>query len=265
MRAKCWSEEDKKLMVERVRENQTGLQNRIFRKEQVWDAFLDPQLYSFALIQLLTTLPAGGLGAYANIIVKSLGFSTWETQLLQMVIGAIQIIVMTTSAYCDRRYKQTILIMMISVLPTIAGVVVLISVPFTPSKKVGLLLAYYMMYTFWACSGLALSLVSRNVAGSTKKTIVIASNFIFWAVGNAIGPQCFRDKDAPRYFLALAIVLGCFVLLEVVLFLLRTYYAIQNKQRDGKVASGEIHTNEYLSHAFEDITDKMNPHFRYTY
>jgi sugar phosphate permease len=43
MRAKCWSEEDKQLMVERVRQNQTGLQNRIFRKEQVWDALKDPQ------------------------------------------------------------------------------------------------------------------------------------------------------------------------------------------------------------------------------
>jgi MFS family permease len=43
MRAKCFSEEDKKLMIERVRKNQTGVQNRIFRKEQVWEAFKDPQ------------------------------------------------------------------------------------------------------------------------------------------------------------------------------------------------------------------------------
>ena len=43
MRAKCWTEEDKQLMVERVRQNQTGLQNRSFRKEQVWDALTDPQ------------------------------------------------------------------------------------------------------------------------------------------------------------------------------------------------------------------------------
>lgn len=43
MRAKCFSEEDKKLMVERVRQNQTGLQNKVFRKEQVFEAFQDPQ------------------------------------------------------------------------------------------------------------------------------------------------------------------------------------------------------------------------------
>lgn len=43
MRAKCFSEDDKKLMVERVRQNQTGLQNKVFRKEQVFEAFKDPQ------------------------------------------------------------------------------------------------------------------------------------------------------------------------------------------------------------------------------
>ena len=35
MRAKCFSEEDKRLMIERVRDNQTGLQNKTFRREQM--------------------------------------------------------------------------------------------------------------------------------------------------------------------------------------------------------------------------------------
>ncbi|OAQ75693.1 allantoate permease [Purpureocillium lilacinum] len=265
MRAKCWSEEDKKLMVERVRENRTGVQNRVFRKEQIVHALKDPQVYAFALIQFCTTLPSGGFGAYASIIIKSFGFTTWQTQLLQMPTGVVMICVMLTSVWADRKFKQTILIMMVGVLPTIAGTVALISVPFEPSKRVGLLIAYYAMYSFWVCSGLALSLVSRNVAGQTKKTAVIASNFVFWAMGNSIGPQCFRDKDKPRYFMALSIVLGCFILLEVVLIVLRTYYVWMNKRRDAMVASGEVVADVDFAHSFEDITDNQNPHFRYSY
>lgn len=49
MRAKCWTEDDKRLMIERVRQNQTGLQNRTFRLEQVRDAFTDPQCKLFIL------------------------------------------------------------------------------------------------------------------------------------------------------------------------------------------------------------------------
>lgn len=55
MRAKCYSEEDKKLMVERLRSNQTGLQNKTFRKEQMYEGlFKDPQIWAYGLITFLT-------------------------------------------------------------------------------------------------------------------------------------------------------------------------------------------------------------------
>lgn len=34
-------------------------------------------------------------------------------------------------------------------------------------------------------------MMSRNVAGQTKKTFVIANNFIWWSAGNAAGSQVF--------------------------------------------------------------------------
>lgn len=88
MRAKCFSEEDKRLMVERVRDNQTGIQNKTFKKDQLWDAVTDPQTWCYAAIQFCTTLPTSGLGAFANIIIKDgFGFTTLQTQLLAMVLG----------------------------------------------------------------------------------------------------------------------------------------------------------------------------------
>ena len=219
-------------------------------------------VYCFALIQLFTTLPSGGLGAFANIIIKSFGFTTWQTQLLQMVSGVVQIIAMLTGVYVDRRFHQTILAMIAAVIPTIGGTVVLLVVPFEAHKRVGLLLAYYIMISFWACAGLALSLVTRNVGGQTKKSVVIASNFIFWATGNAIGPQVFRSQDAPRYFLAIAVILACFCLLVITLLAMRTYYIWQNKRRDDKIARGEAVADTAFTHSFEDITDRVSSSLR---
>ena len=172
---------------------------------------------------------------------------------------------MLGGVWVDRRYHQTILAMMASVLPTIAGTIVLLVVPFEHSKRVGLLFAYYIMISFWACAGLALSLITRNVGGQTKKGVVITINFVFWATGNAIGPQVFRAQDAPRYFLALAIILGCFSLLFLTLLAMRTYYIWQNKRRDGKIARGEAVADALFTSAFEDITDMQNVNFRYVY
>ncbi|GAM42268.1 hypothetical protein TCE0_044r16075 [Talaromyces pinophilus] len=256
MKAHCFSEEDKKLMVERVRKNRTGLQNRKFRKDQLWDAFTDPQVYAIALIQLFLTIPSGGLGAFNNIIVSSFGFTTWQVQLLQMVNGVVQVISMLGAVWVDHRFKQTILAMMASIIPTIAGVIVLLTVPFEYHKRIGLLFSYYIITAYWGAAGLALSLVTRNIAGQTKKSIVIAVNFIFWAVGNAIGPQTYRSNQAPRYFVAISITLGCFVLLEITLFSLRSYYIYQNKKRDKKIESGEVVADTNYTHSFEDITDR---------
>jgi len=55
------------------------------------------------------------------------------------------------------------------------------------ATQVGLLLSYYIVLSFWAAQTLSMSMLSRNVAGQTKKSVVIAANFIAWATGNAIG------------------------------------------------------------------------------
>jgi hypothetical protein len=161
-----------------------------------------------------------------------------------MVLGVLQITVMLTAVWVDRKTGQTILAMAASVIPSIAGTVVLMSVQRT-SK--------------------ALSLVTRNVAGQTKRATVIASNFVCWAAGNAVGPQVFRQQDEPRYFLAFSVQLACYCLLFILLFVLRAYYMYQNKIRDRRMGEGEVVPDVTLAHGFEDKTDKENLNFRYHY
>lgn len=68
------------------------------------------------------------------------------------------------------------------------GTVVLMTVENTSlATKAGLLFSYYLVLSFWGCANLSLSLLSRNVGGQTKKSVAVALNFIFWAIGNAIG------------------------------------------------------------------------------
>lgn len=117
MRAKCFSEDDKRLMVERVRDNQTGLQNRKWRLDHAVEALRDPQVWGYALIALTTTLPTSGLGAFQGLIIKSFGFSTLQTQLLAMVLGFYIIIVLLGSVWIVKRTNQNLLVMLGFVIP----------------------------------------------------------------------------------------------------------------------------------------------------
>ncbi|KAI8578567.1 hypothetical protein K450DRAFT_246400 [Umbelopsis ramanniana AG] len=266
MRAKCFSEDDKKLMVERVRSNQTGLQNRKFRKDQAIEAFKDPQIYCYGLFQLFTTLPQSSIGAFANIIINGLGFSVLNTQLLAMVLGALIMGFPLSSAYLVRKYNQTIWTMIGFLIPSMIGTIVLMTVANTSaSTRAGLLVAYYVVLSFWGASTLTLTLLSKNVGGQTKKSIAVAVNFFCWAAGNAIGPQVMQSKDAPRYFTGFAVHMGCYVCAILTLVFLRFHFVRQNKKKQAFLDSRENEVDKDLVHSFDDLTDLQNPNFMYIY
>jgi energy-coupling factor transporter transmembrane protein EcfT len=55
------------------------------------------------------------------------------------------------------------------------------------ATKAGLLISYYIALSFWAAQTLAMSMLSRNIGGQTKKSVVVTMNFVSWCAGNAAG------------------------------------------------------------------------------
>ncbi|KAF6830607.1 allantoate permease [Colletotrichum musicola] len=267
MRAKCFTEQEKREMIERVRDNQTGIQNKTFKREQAIEALKDPQVWGYSLIALCTTLPTSGLGAFANIIIMGFGFNNLQVQLLAMVLGFYIIFVLLGSVWLVKKTGQNLYVMLGFCVPSVVGTVLLMTLPNnTFAQHIGLLICYYITLSFWSAQTLALSLISRNIAGQTKKQIAVGLNFIIWAAGNAIGPQVFLSWNGPRYFIAFATHLGCYALLILIIIALRVHLTRQNKKRDEMAAAGVAEASpDYTAHAFEDMTDKENLSFRYVF
>lgn len=78
------------------------------------------------------------------------------------------------------------------------------------------------------------------------------------------GPQVFLSTNAPRYFIAFATHMGCYVLLVFTIMFLRWHLVRQNKKKDDLlVAAGLPELDKGMLHAFEDLTDRENQNFRY--
>ncbi|KAL4938380.1 hypothetical protein BDV06DRAFT_226061 [Aspergillus oleicola] len=260
MKAKCFSEEDKRLMVERVRHNDTGIQNKKFKRYQLLEALTDPIAWLYVFLQLSSTLIIGGLGVFSNIIIKSFGFTTLQTQLLNIAQGGVTIIVMIGSAWLATWSNRTVIVMHLWSFPAIAGTAVIYSISPTSSTRVGLLIAFYCTQFFLAEGNLIFSLISRNVAGQTKKSTILAMTFIAWAAGNATAPQIFQSSDAPRYAKGFTAHFCLYGLFNVLLVVIQFLYIRRNKQR-GEVRGDERdHTNAFL-----DLTDRENVDFQYVY
>ncbi|PWN48501.1 MFS general substrate transporter [Violaceomyces palustris] len=271
MKARGLSKEDKIKIVERVRANQTGLQNKKFKTSHLVEALYDPQTWAFFLIQVLNTMPVGGLGAFTNIIIKTnLGFSVLQTDLLNIAQGGINVFVMLSAAWLSKRTGQTLIIAAFYVIPSIISAVVFLTVPNDKAHSGGLLTAFLLTIFYNGVSPLSFSLLTRNVGGQTKRSVAVAINFIGWAVGNAAGPQLFRSNDAPHYRKAFSGQLACYAGILLTFFSLRVYYMDQNRRR--RRACNALKGRELdapdevdLSHAFDDLTDKQNINFRYSY
>ncbi|OMP86105.1 putative transporter [Diplodia seriata] len=199
MKAKCYNEDDKRLMFARVRANQTGMQNKAYKKHQVVEALSDPFVWCCVLLQTTSTLIIGGLGVFSNLIVNALGFSVLQTQLLNIAQGAMTIVVMVGGAMLASKTRQTLLVMFLWILPAIAGTGILMGMAPSSRNAGGLLVAFYCTQFVLAEGNLIFSLISRNVAGQTKKGVTLSMTFIAWAAGNMTAPQLFQTSDAPRY------------------------------------------------------------------
>ena len=113
-----------------------------------------------------------------------------------------------------------------------------------------------------------MSLITANVAGSTKRTTVNALFFISYCVGNIIGPFAFKSSEAPRYPSGIIAIMVAYCIEIVVLLLFSRYLSWRNRVKARDVVEkglGAATEEERALMGFQDLTDVENPYFRYTY
>ena len=96
----------------------------------------------------------------------------------------------------------------------------------------------------------------------TKKTTVSAIFFVGYCVGNIVGPQTFRAKDAPRFVPAEITIVVLFAACTVDMLLLFSYLLWQNRLKEHKRAEVGYMKKEDME--FWDLTDRENSEFVYS-
>lgn len=261
--SKAWflSEHEKKLVVERIRENQQGFGNKHFKKKQFIEALTDYRTWLFFLVALATDIPNGGMTNFGSILLnESLGYSVGKTLLMGMITGVCEVVGCTAFAYCYRFYAKRLFW---ATLVAALTVVYLCLLAFSTNTK-----AQFAGYSLYGMSPLLficiLASIASNVAGHTKKITVNAIFLIGYCVGNLIGPQTFVESQAPNYAGAKAAMVGCSSFTLVLMIIIWILYERENKRRDRESTDAKIAFEQIENHEFADLTDKENPLFRYT-
>ncbi|OBT60992.1 hypothetical protein VE03_09733 [Pseudogymnoascus sp. 23342-1-I1] len=108
--------------VERMRWEQSGVENKTVKVEQIKEAFTDPKIWFYIIATFLCNFTNGLVTGFESIVVKSFGFSSLRTILLLGGAGAWVFVFLLVGGTisCYIRNTRT-LIGMFCCLPVIAG------------------------------------------------------------------------------------------------------------------------------------------------
>ncbi|KAJ6783806.1 hypothetical protein PWT90_02922 [Aphanocladium album] len=292
--ARFLTEEEKVQAIERLRANQTGTGNREFKWKHLLEAALEPKSYIWIAMAMLLNIGASVANTFGPLIINGLHYDKYTASLLNMPFGALQLIVILLASYLAQKAKVKGAILVLFVLPVVAGLAVLYSVKRDDSARAALLVGYYLLAFLFGGNPLIVTWIVGNTAGTTKKSVVMSLYNAASSAGNIVGPILFNSADAPEYKPGLRACLGIFVALVAVILIQWANLIMLNKLqekkrvRNGKEAKVIDHSMQEHYHdirsdneaagaeagdseprlgqnAFKDLTDRENDEFVYIY
>lgn len=185
--ARRLSERERRIAVERLSENQTGVENKTFKRYQLIEALKDPKTYFFFGLSIIQNIPNGGISNFGTLIIKGFGFSTLVTTLMQVPYGVLIALSILSCVYLndyfsDKLKKNTRIYF--AMLYTFGNITGSFGLRFLSSDHhIARLWMYYLTGPYNATMVLLLSLVTANTAGHTKKVVTNAFTFLGYCVG----------------------------------------------------------------------------------
>ena len=206
-----------------------------------------------------------GITDPSSSLIKGFGFTPTYTALLQLPVGVVEFLVVPACGLAATyiRDVRCLIMALISLVP-LGG---LFGIRFLGlDDRWGLIACTWLQGILGAPTILCMNLLTTNIAGHTKRSATNGVWFLFYGAGNIIGANIFFAREAPRYFSALAGLIGCYCGIIAIAALLGSYMMWENRRRDNLLSTeGLIHGAEAqaIMEGFQNRTDKESQGFRY--
>lgn len=125
-----------------------------------------------------------------------MGFSSLKAILLGLPSGGMEIVFLVmTSFLASYLPNARVLLMIFNTVVAMVGMVLVYCLKSQAGRMTGLVFTVVFAINI----PISLSLITSNVAGFTKRSIVSSLVFIAYCAGNIVGPQFFLASQQPIY------------------------------------------------------------------
>ncbi len=241
---------EKAQVIERLRGNQTGTGNRELKWSHVSELAMEPKTHLFIGMTLLLNIGAQVSKPLARSSLPAIGFDKYKTSPLNIPFAILQFLTIILGSFPAAKGRFKSFVLVVFMLPVIAGVAMLYAIPRTSSNQAALMASFYLFSFLFAGNPLIISWMIGNTAGTTQKPVLMACYQDASSAGNIIGPLLFNPRDVPSYCPDLRAVLGIFVAIVCIVMIQLVNLMFLNKlQRRkgvkiGKAAIIKVHSME---------------------
>ncbi len=227
--AKFLTDREREFVQHRLKVDSDATQDERLDWKNVRKAFTDIKCYLYAFGFHTMSLPLYTLSLFLPSIIKDLGYSSAEAQLMTIPPYACAFFLTITFALLSQKYQQRTPFILTSTSLAILGYILLLSDHRAGVSYLGTIFAATGIYPSVA---LTLAWPANNVSGQTKRAMTNALQISIGNLGAVIGTQLYRTETAPRYFLGHGFALGYLVANLIVTATLWWVLKRENEKRD---------------------------------
>lgn len=230
------TEDDKRLMKARYDNDPTWGHDDPFEWSECFKAFKDPKWYAHFIYQFSINISLYGLTTFMPAIVRGLGYSGVQANLMTVPIFICALVFFLVLAYFSDKTGYRGPFLATGVVLLIIGYAILISVD---NLKVRFFATFVAALGIYPTTGLSLMWMQDNVARYYKRATMVGFTLTLGnTAGVAVG-QIFTTQSGPRYTQGLTIALGLACLALVDLGILMGSFTWINKKRAAKIKAAE--------------------------
>ncbi|KAH8200547.1 hypothetical protein TruAng_005265 [Truncatella angustata] len=198
---------------------------------QLFAAVNDWEMWPLYLIGLLAYIPPSPPNTYLSYILRQLGFSTFQANLLAIpsqFLFAINLLVVT---WISKRANERAIISSISNIWMFPWLIALVTLPASSSPWVRYaLLTGLLSYPY--CHAILVGWNAKNSNAVRTRAVSAALYNMFVQSGNMIASNIYRDDDQPLYSRGNKILVSITAFNILLFYAVKAFYIWRNKVRD---------------------------------
>jgi len=197
----------------------------------LWETLQDYHMWPIYLIGLTWLIPTNPMTSYLTLQLKSIGFSTFETNLLTIPAYVLFIIQLLFWTWLSEKINQRFLIGLASQIWALPLLIALEKIPGNTSPWAKWTLSTLMVGHPYV-HAILVAITSRNAGAVRTRTVASALYNMCVQSGSIIAQNIYREDDKPLYRRGNKILIGVCAYNFTAFIGAKLYYVYVNKKRE---------------------------------